>query len=106
MQSALIQPEHQPKRLTEEELASLNRGPGFYDALFSQVERRADIGVPKLPELTANNDRANNIHEKRDVNDGVYFPRYTAIDGNVGVPLYRPPADVQPVHLPEKVLYP
>jgi hypothetical protein len=65
VQNVLINPEHQPKRLTEEELSNLNRGPGFYDAVFSQVERRADFGVIRLPELTATNDRVNNLYEKK-----------------------------------------
>ena len=44
----MIMPEHKTHKLTEEEIRSLNRGPGFYDCLFSQVEKRNDIGVIKF----------------------------------------------------------
>ena len=36
----------------------------------------------------------------------MYFPRYTAIDANVAAPLYKKPVDVEPMHLPDKILYP
>lgn len=65
-----------------------------------------DIGVTKFADLTENNDRVNNIHEKKDVNDGVYFPKYTAIDKNIPTPLFKEPANIQPEHLPEKYLFP
>jgi hypothetical protein len=40
------------------------------------------------------------------VNDGIYYPSYTAQDPNIGAPLYKEPANVQPAHLPDKVLFP
>ena len=70
------------------------------------MEKRNDVGVVKLPLLTQKNDRANNLGEKKEVNDGIYFPEYTAIDKNVRGPLYRAPSNVQPPHLPEGVLFP
>jgi hypothetical protein len=56
----VINPPHKEVRLTEEEVASLERGPGYYDCLFSQVEKRADVGVVKYQEITVKNDRQNN----------------------------------------------
>jgi hypothetical protein len=37
VQNVVINSEQKHKRLTEQEIASLKRGPGFYDAIFSQV---------------------------------------------------------------------
>ena len=48
----VINPVHTPHRLTDEEISSLNRGPGYYDCLFSQVEKRDDIGVVKFQQIT------------------------------------------------------
>lgn len=48
----IINPEHAIHRLTEEEIRSLNRGPGFYDCLFSQVEKRNDIGIIAYQPIT------------------------------------------------------
>lgn len=56
----VINPVHREVRLTDEEISDLERGPGFYDCLFSQVEKRADIGVVKMQEITDKNDRQNN----------------------------------------------
>lgn len=44
--------------------------------------------------------------EIKEVNDGIYFPSYGAIDPNVAAPLYKEPANVQPMHLPDKILFP
>jgi hypothetical protein len=41
----------------------LERGPGFYDCLFGQVEKRTDIGAVKYQEISAKNDRQNNCIE-------------------------------------------
>lgn len=43
---------------------------------------------------------------KKDVNDAAYFPSYGAVDPNVPAPLYKQNADVKPMHLPDKVLFP
>ena len=44
----VINPVHKEHRLTDDEIRNLNRGPGFYDCLFGQVEPRADLGVVKF----------------------------------------------------------
>lgn len=50
-------PEHKQHKLTEEEIRELNRGPGYYDCLFSKVEKRTDIGVVKMQPITEKNAR-------------------------------------------------
>jgi len=70
------------------------------------VEKRSDVGVVKFQEITLKNDRANNCVEVKEVNDGIYFPSYQAIDANVPAPLFKEPSDVKPAHLPEKILFP
>lgn len=40
------------------------------------------------------------------MNDGVYFPTYDAIDPKIAAPLYKKPANVKPIHTPEKDLFP
>ena len=96
----VINPVHQEFRLNEEEIASLERGPGFYDCLFSQVEKRNDVGAVKYQDITAKNDRQNNCIEVKEVCDGIYFPSYEAIDANTPAPLYKQPTNVKPIHLP------
>ena len=85
----VINPEHKPHQLTEEEIRSLNRGPGFYDCLFSQVEQRNDIGIVKFPQLKPQNARENNCVDGKEVNDGISYPSYSAVDKNVPAPLYK-----------------
>ena len=85
----VINPEHKPHQLTEEEIRSLNRGPGFYDCLFAQVEQRNDIGIVKFPQLKPQNARENNCVDVKEVNDGIYYPSYSAVDKNVPAPLYK-----------------
>lgn len=60
----------------------------------------------KFQEITEKNDRQNNCVDIKEVNDGVYFPSYNAIDPNVPAPLYKEPANVKPVHMPDKILFP
>ena len=98
----VINPEHQLHRLTEEEIREINRGPGYYDCVFRQVERRDDIGVVKFAEVTEKNARENNCVEVREVNDALYMVKYSAIDANVPAPLYREEANVKPQHTPDK----
>ena len=98
----IINPPHKEVRLSDEQISDLQRGPGFYDCLFSQVQKRPDIGVIKFQEITAKNDRENNCIEIPQVNDGIYFPSYNAIDANVPAPLYKEESKVKPIHMPEK----
>ena len=56
--------------------------------------------------MTKKNDRENNCVEIKEVCDGVYYPQYTAIDPNVAVPLLKEKANVQPMHTPDKDLFP
>ena len=98
----MINPEHKEHRLTEEEIRDLNRGPGYYDCLFKHVEKRDDIGVVKFQEVTEKNARENNCIEIKEINDAPYFVKYDAIDPNKPTPLYKDPANVKPIHMPEK----
>lgn len=44
--------------------------------------------------------------EIKEINDGVYFPSYEAIDPHIPGPIMRNPVDVQPAHLPDKEIFP
>ncbi len=58
-------------------------------------------------EVTDKNARENNcVDIKKDVNDALYFPSYGAIDPNVPAPLYKEDANIKPMHLPDKILFP
>lgn len=43
--------------MTIDEIHALDRGPGFYDVLFGQVEKRTDIGAVKYVEVNEKNSR-------------------------------------------------
>jgi hypothetical protein len=36
------------------------------------------------------------------VNDGIYYPNYSQIDANIQGIVYKLPANVHPVHIPDK----
>ena len=56
----------------------------------------------KFQPITETNARENNMMEKKEVNDGIYYPSYDAIDPNIAAPLYKDPANVKPKNIPDK----
>jgi hypothetical protein len=79
---------------------------GFYDCLFSQVEKRTDTGLVKYQPITKKNARENNCVEVKEVNDGLYYPKYTELETNVSVPLYKEPTDHKPPNVPDNEVFP
>ena len=87
---AIVLPEHPPEKLPE--LEDIKRGPGAYDAEYKLIEKRADMGVMKFPDLNEHNMRENQVDQaNKEAFDGDLEPDYNVIKPRIpGYTIHKP----------------
>lgn len=86
-----------------------NIGPGLYDPEFGQVEKRVDIGVPKLAKLNWNNERQMVIEKNmyKEANDPDLDPMYDWVKKRVPAVLMKGPVErKEPPNIPDHMVFP
>jgi len=93
----IVLPETESRKVPD--VAELKRGPGYYDIKHDLVERRPDIGVLKMQDITEKNARENQMDLANkdvfdaplDVNYDQVLPRAPAYKIHSPVKLGNPP---------------
>ena len=92
---AKILPEHAPAK---KQLDEIKVGPGAYKLSHKITEPRQDIGGVKY---VASTEHSTSVDDRPALE-----PDFDYDKPNKGVPLYKPPSEIEPKNVPDKVLYP
>jgi len=102
----IVLPETESRKVPD--VAELKRGPGYYDIKHDLVERRPDIGVLKMQDITEKNARENQMDlANKDVFDAPLDVNYDQVLPRAPAYKIHSPVKLEgPKHIPESKLHP